>query len=123
METNLYQGVVRQPQYHLNVCYMLPGEFLPLQIIYGGKTDRCHPLDFRFPSGSCISHSEKHWSNEEETIKLIDTIIVSYIVKKRSELNFPRTQKAIVIWDVFKGEVAERVLDKLKSLDCEYQLI
>ena len=24
----------------------LAGEFLPLQIIYGGKTDRCHPKDF-----------------------------------------------------------------------------
>ena len=29
----------------------LAGEFLPLQIIYGGKTDRCHPRDFQFPSG------------------------------------------------------------------------
>ena len=98
----------------------LAGEFLPLQIIYGGKTDRCHPRDFQFPSGFCISHNEKHWSNEEETIKLIDTIIVPYIVKQRSELNLPTTQKALVIWDVFKGQVTQTVLDKLKSLDCEF---
>lgn len=73
-------------------------------------------ISFRF----CISHNEKHWSNEEETIKLIDTIIVPYIVKQRSELNLPTTQKALVIWNVFKGQVTRTVLDKLKSLDCEF---
>ena len=104
----------------LTFVITLAGEFLPLQIIYGGKTDRCHPKDVRFPSGFCISHNEKHWSNEEETIKLIDTIIVPYIVRKRFELNLPATQKALVIWDVFKGQVTEKVLDKLKSLNCEF---
>ena len=83
------QGVIRQAQYHLNISWRV----LPLQIIYGGKTDRCHPKDVRFPSGFCISHNEKHWSNEEETIKLIDMVIVPYIVRKRSELNLPATQK------------------------------
>ena len=61
----------------------------------------------------------KHWSNEEETMKLIDKIIIPYI-KKRSELNLPATQKALVIWDVFQGQVTEKVLEKLKSLDCEF---
>ena len=87
----------------LTFVITLAGEFLPLQIIYGGKTDRCHPKDFRFPSGFCVSHNEKHRSNEEETIKLIDTIIVPYIVEKRSELNLPTTKKALVIWDVFNS--------------------
>ena len=77
------------------------------------------PKDFQFSLGFWISH-EKHWSNEEETIKLIDTIIVSFIVEKISELNIPTTQKALVIWDVFKGQVTEKVLDKLESLDCEF---
>ena len=52
----------------------LAGDFLPLQIIYAGKTNRCHP-NFQFPSGFCISQNPKHWSNEEETMKLIDKII------------------------------------------------
>ena len=29
-------------------CGMLLGEFLPIQLIYGGKTDRCHP-PYTFP--------------------------------------------------------------------------
>lgn len=48
----------------LTFIITLAGDFLPLQIIYGGKT--C-TKDFRFPSGFCISHNAKHWSNEEET--------------------------------------------------------
>ena len=104
----------------LTFVITLAGEFLPLQIIYGGKTDRCHPKDFRFPPGFCVSHNAKHWSNEEETIKLIDTVIVPYIVRKRSQLNLPKTQKALVIWDVFKGQITEKILHKLKSLDCEF---
>ena len=104
----------------LTFIITLAGDFLPLQIIYGGKTDRCHPRDFRFSSGFCISHNAKHWSNEEETIRLIDTIIVPYIVEKRSQLNHPATQKALVIWDVLRGQVTDKVLDKLKLLNCEF---
>ena len=101
----------------LTLIITLAGDFLPLQIIYGGKTDRCHPRDFRFP---CISHNAKHWSNEEETIRLMDTIIVPYIVEKRSQLNHPATQKALVIWDVLRGQVTDKVLDKFKLLNCEF---
>lgn len=43
-----------------------------------------------------------------------------YIVRKRSELSLPATQKALVIRDVFKGQVTEKVLDKLKSPNCEF---
>ena len=38
------------------------GEFLPPQIIYGGKTDKWHPV-FKFPSDWNITHSENHWAN------------------------------------------------------------
>ena len=103
----------------LTFVVTLAGDFIPLQIVYAGKTKRCHP-NFQFPSGFCIFQNPKHWSNEEETMKLIDKIIIPYIVKKRSELNLPATQKALVIWDVFKGQVTEKVLEKLKSVDCEF---
>ena len=44
----------------VSIIITVAGDFLPLQIIYGGKTDR----DFRFPSGFCISHNTKHWSKK-----------------------------------------------------------
>ncbi len=44
-------------------CGSLTGDFLPLQVIYQGKTNRCHPK-YKFPSDWHITHSPKHWSNE-----------------------------------------------------------
>ena len=40
-------------------CGNLLGDFLPLQLIYKGKTARCHP-QFKFPADWDITHSPKH---------------------------------------------------------------
>ena len=40
------------------------GEYLPPQLNYKGKTQRCHPL-VSFSKGWDFSHSENHWSNED----------------------------------------------------------
>lgn len=48
----------------------LSGEFLPMQIIYQGKTDRSQPRGFEFPDGFSVTQNPKHWSNETETLKL-----------------------------------------------------
>ena len=68
----------------LTFVVTLAGDFLPLQIIYGGKTQRSHPRGFQFPSGFSISQNPQHWSNEEETLKLIDQVINPYIVNDQS---------------------------------------
>ena len=44
-------------------CGSLVGDFLPVQVIYQGKTPRRHPK-FEFPPDWDIIHSPKHWSNE-----------------------------------------------------------
>ena len=41
------------------------GQFLPMQLIYAGKTKRCPPQGIEFPSGFDVTHSPNHWSNEE----------------------------------------------------------
>ena len=51
------------------LCGSLTGDFLPPQVIYKGKTNRCHP-HFKFPSDWNITHSPKHWSNEETMLQL-----------------------------------------------------
>jgi len=38
------------------------GVLLPPQLIYGGKTDKCHP-NFQFPDDWNVTHSANHWSN------------------------------------------------------------
>lgn len=40
-------------------CGSLQGDFLPVQVIYKGKTTRCHP-HFEFPPGWHVTHSPNH---------------------------------------------------------------
>jgi len=42
----------------------MEGEFLPPQIIYGGKTACCLPLA-KFPDSWDITYSPNHWANEK----------------------------------------------------------
>ncbi len=66
-------------------CGSLIGEFLPPQLIYGGKTNRCHPLS-PFPSKWDITHNAKHWSNETTMIRYLDNVIVPFITSTRALL-------------------------------------
>ena len=66
-----------------------------------------------------VSQNPKHYSNETETLSLIDTVIKPYVDLKRKELKLQPTQKALLIWDVFKGQKTDKVLSKLASLNIE----
>ena len=57
-------GVNDKRQITAVFCGTMLGDFLPVQLIYKGKTPRCHP-QFQFLSGWDITHSPKHWSSEE----------------------------------------------------------
>ena len=50
------------------------GEFLPMQLIYGGKTSQSLPI-FEFPSGFLLSANPKHFSNTDESLKCLKEII------------------------------------------------
>ena len=113
------KGLTDKRNITLTFVATLAGDFLPLQVIYGGKTKASLPRGFKFPTGFCLTQNPKHWSNELETIKLIDEVINPYVKKKRSELNLSDTQKALVIWDVFRGQMTEKVKEKLQSLNFE----
>ena len=62
------------------------GKFLPMKILYGGKTDRCHPKH-QFPSEFDIHHNPNHWANEECAIRFIEKIILPYIRTTREKRN------------------------------------
>lgn len=59
------------------------GELLPMQLVYKGKANRSLPA-VRFPVGFVLTYNEKHWSNEKESLNLIQKIICPYLnnVKK-----------------------------------------
>ena len=83
-------------------CGSLTGDFLPLQVIYKGKTARCHPR-YQFPSDWHITHSPRHWSTEKTMIEYIKEIIVPYVNSQQELLG--EDKSALVIIDNFKGQV------------------
>ena len=91
----------------------LDGLFLAMQLIYGGKTSKSLPR-VSFPQEFTLSVNEKHYSNEQESLKLLDDVIIPYIEKERGKLQLP-TQAALLIMDVFRGQMTNSVIEKLAS--------
>ena len=94
-------------QITITLAGTMSGELLPIQILYQGKTDCCHPK-FSFPSGFDLWHTPNHWANGETTIRFIKNIILPYIRSVRVESSVPN-QAALVIYDAFRGHMGEQV--------------
>ena len=80
----------------------LVGELLPFQLVYAGKTDRCHPA-YEFPKDWQIVHTHNHWSNEETMLMYIAEIIVPFVNRKREDLDLNSDHPALAIFDHFRG--------------------
>ena len=88
----------------------LTRDFLPMQLIYGGKTIQCLPK-YKFPKHFYLSFHQKHFSNTTESLKYLKEVIVPYVTNQRNLLNLPNDQKALVIMDVFTGQMTSAVLE------------
>ena len=91
----------------------LDGTFLPMQILYQGKTARCHPK-YRFPEGFDTFHTPNHWANEETCQRFFEKIIFPYVQRTREEMGAP-LQKALVVMDNFSGQTTTTILEKIEE--------
>ena len=91
-------------------CGTIQGDFLPVQVIYKGTTQHCHPR-FKFPPGWHVTHSKNHWSTEQTMIEYIHNVIIPYISANRESDD----QAALVIMDNFKGQVTSSVVSLLED--------
>ena len=66
----------------------LEREFLHLQLIYDGKTKHSLPK-YKFPESFSLSVNPKHFSNTEESIKIIEEIFLPYVEEEREKLDDP----------------------------------
>ena len=57
------------------LCESPDGCMLPFQLIHTGKMEMSLP-DFTSPDGFCLAFNQKHWSNETETIRSIEDLLV-----------------------------------------------
>ena len=100
----------------------LSGEFLPIQLIYTGKTDLCHPK-VEFPKVFDITHSPNHWANKEIVMSLLKKIAFPCVNKNRESLSLSKDAKAWLIFDDFKGQTTPAVNDLLKDNNCIVQRV
>ena len=69
--------------------------------------NHCLPKGVDFPADFDATCTANHWSNESKAIQQLEKIVFPCVKKTKKELNLPLDQKAILIFDVFKGHVTE----------------
>jgi len=69
----------------------LDGHIFPFQLISTGKIERHYQMS-NFVV--CLAYNPKHWSNENEILRLIEDVLVPYIAKIKEEKSLPESQKA-----------------------------
>ena len=92
------------------------GKILPFQLIYTGKT-ACSLPSVDFPNGFCLSYNPQHWSNEYETIHLLESVTDPYFCQVREELGLQNDQKALILRDAFKAQSTDKVTKELERLN------
>ena len=113
-------GVDDKRQITLVLAATMTGCFLYPQVLYEGKTARCHP-SVKFPDGWDVSHTANHWSNERNIIGYLEKIVIPFLKAKREELGLPASQPALTIFfDVFKGQQTDNFKQTLQSNDIQF---
>ena len=113
-------GICDKRQITAVFCGTILGDFLPVQLIYKGKSPRCHPR-FQFPPGWDIGHSPKHWSTEVTMLQYVSNIIAPYVESVRSLIG--DRKPALIIMDNFKGQVTPSVNALLEEHDIHVCLL
>ena len=65
----------------------LSGNFLQIQLIYGGKTKKSFSA-VAVPPEFHVTANPKHYSNEKESLEMIKKIIIPYAEKERGRQFF-----------------------------------
>ena len=94
------KGLTDKRNIILTFAVTFTGDFFAHADHLRGKTDRSQPRGLVFPKRF---QNDKHWSNETETVNVIEQVINPYVIDKRKELGLPADQKPLLTWDVFRG--------------------
>ena len=115
-------GIDDKRQITATFAASLSGNFLPVQMVYEGKTTKCHP-SVKFPEGWHITHTPNHWCNEDTMVDYIAAVIVPYMKEKRKHLGLDSKHVGLVILDEFKGQTTNKVLNLLQTNDLMYVIV
>lgn len=98
------------------------GDFLPIQLVYQGKTKKCLP-PVTFPADWDVTYSENHWSKEDTMKSYLRKVIIPCLEKKREDLHLPSNYPCLVIFDNFKAQCTDSILAMLTDNNIYYVFI
>ena len=98
----------------LLLAISLSGELLNPQVIYAGKTDRCH-ADAPVPPGWNVTHSASHWSTTETMVEHVDAVLAPYMKEQRQKLGLEPDATGLCLFDVFAAHRHDDFLKKLSA--------
>ena len=90
-KTVLIKGIVEKRQITTTFAVTMTDKFLPVQVIYEGKTHRCLS-NFEFSKFFNVTYSVNYWSNTAKSIELFEQIIFPYLNEVKETLNYPGEQ-------------------------------
>ena len=100
----------------------MSGDFLPIQLVYQGKINKCLPL-LDFPPNWDITFSDNHWSNEQTMLSYFEKVIFPYSQKKKAELQLEPDYPALLLFDNFKAQCTEDILKLLDTKNIDVVVI
>lgn len=92
----------------------MTGDFLPVQLVYQGKTSSCLPK-VNFPESWHITYPASHRSTEQTIKDYIQKIILPHIERKRQDLKLADNHSALVLFDNFKAQCTQELLTMLDN--------
>ena len=100
----------------------MTGKFLPIKLIYEGKTPRCLPR-FDFPADFNVTFSDNHWSNTEKSNELFEKLFFWFLRQAKVSLKYPKEQMPLIIMDAFKRQDTDGILDLCGKHMCQVVIV
>ena len=80
-------------------------------------------MNIKFSSDWLASYTENHWAKEQTTKEYIYKILLPYVNREREELGLPSCYPALVVYDRFKAQCTDDVLQLLRENHTDTLLI
>ena len=116
------KGIDDKRQIIATFTVSMTGKFLPVQLIYEGKTPRCLPR-FDFLADFNVTFSDNHWPNKEKSFELFEKVIFLYLKQAKACLKYTKEQMSLIIMDTFKGQDNDAILDLCKKHMCQVVIV
>jgi hypothetical protein len=91
------------------VASSLDGDLLPLQLIFQGKTNACHPPVTASAREARVhlTHSENHWSNQETMQQYVSEVLLPYAERCMLAHTLPGDSHIVLVLDVWAVHKSE----------------